>query len=106
MLISRASIRLVAHKFITLLVAPVLLLKVVGHYSKQKWSSNVWDRVKTFEPAGYEHIVKDINVWRMVVTVIFVATLGNIVLSIVDTFLDVMNLGNDDEKKCEPVKGK
>jgi len=82
----RAMFRLVAHKMVTLLGAPLLaeytLRRLIGRPHLHAWAARVL-------PERYLGTLTSVTLWRTVLIVLFVASMGNIVLGIVDFLLDV-----------------
>ena len=83
----RAIFRLVAHKMVTLIGAPLLAeytlrRLLIGRPHLHAWAARV-------VPERYLGTLTSVTLWRTVLIVLFVASMGNIALGIVDFLLDV-----------------
>mmetsp|Transcript_6112 Transcript_6112/g.13333 ORF Transcript_6112/g.13333 Transcript_6112/m.13333 type:complete len:280 (-) Transcript_6112:121-960(-) len=96
-LASRATTRLVAHKIVSFVVAPVLAIKTVEGLSGKHLGDG--DLMKRLVPEKMKGRIADANLWKTLLTVVFVKSLGNAVISSVTVVLDAMHLSNDDEDK-------
>lgn len=93
----QALIRLVAHKMVTLVGAPIL-----AHYVVLHWVNPWWMKVAVkVIPTKWVPWVTNPALTRTIVMVVFVASLGNLVMSAVDWILDMNLIGkntNDHQK--------
>ena len=95
----RVLSRLVAHKFVTLLGAPLLAEYVVRTLAPKTWTGKLANKivVKRFQKKVLP-IITSRSFWRGVLLIMFVASLGNIVLSTVTWVLD-MSLPDEETDK-------
>lgn len=97
LLASRATTRLVAHKVVSFVVAPVLAIKTVEGLSGRHLGDG--EMTKRLVPARMQRRIADANLWKTLLTVVFVKGLGNVVISSVTVVLDAMHLASKDENK-------
>mmetsp|Transcript_1218 Transcript_1218/g.1826 ORF Transcript_1218/g.1826 Transcript_1218/m.1826 type:complete len:271 (+) Transcript_1218:116-928(+) len=90
----RASTRLVAHKVVSFAVAPILAIRTVDSLSTiHRDGGNVdWSKVTRWLPKKLQGRITDSNLWKTVLTVVFVKSLGNAVISSVTFVLDRIHL--------------
>jgi len=85
----RALTRVAAHKIMTWLVAPLLAEYVVRQLTYFKWLERV---ARQIVPVQYESrvlpTITSPNFYRTILMVVFMATLGNIFIAAINTFLD------------------
>ena len=82
----RALVRIILAKISKVVLAPLLALQTV------RWAShNAWWRANIVQkvPTRYG-ILLDPNLWRTVLTVFFVITLGNAILAVLNAILDAV----------------
>jgi hypothetical protein len=87
----RALVRLTGYKIVTLIGAPLLaeclIRRLAGNQSLKDFAVGM-------VPAKFEErvfpIITSRAFWRTVLMILFVATLGNICLAVIDFFLDIM----------------
>lgn len=83
-LASRATTRLVAHKIVSFVVAPLLAIKTVDWLSGKELSR--------LAPNILKDRMTDANVWKTALTVVFVKGLGDVVISSVTLVMDAFHL--------------
>ena len=83
-LASRATTRLVAHKIVSFVVAPLLAIKTVDWLSGKELARLV--------PNTFKDRMTDANVWKTALTVVFVKGLGDVVISSVTLVMDAFHL--------------
>lgn len=86
-LLSRASTRLVAHKFFTLVGAPFLAWELTGFLSDKVGLLN-WVATKLIAEQQYLETVTNEGFWQTVFTVLFVSTLGDTILTKTSSIYD------------------
>lgn len=100
LIIPRLSIRVLAHKFISGVVAPLLAFKTVRRYNGKAWVRNVGSVIINHRwcPTSLKEILETETFWTVVLTAAFVSTLAKIVLSCVTSLYDsiVLKLSDDD----------
>ena len=96
---SRAATRMILAKLSKVVVAPLLALNVVQICSCSGcwWEENVVTRI----PTRWEFLL-NANLWRSLLTVLFIISLTNVVVSMATVVLDVV-CGVDNNKKEEEV---
>jgi len=83
---SRAFVRIVLAKLCQVILAPVLAVQIVRWASRNSWwKANIVHRV----PERCD-LLLDANLWRTVLTVVFVITLGNVFLTMLTAILDTI----------------
>jgi hypothetical protein len=92
----RAMSRLVAHKLVTLAGAPILAEYLVRTLAGKEWLSRMTDLLPKRFHERFLPVITSKAFCRTVLIVVLVATLGNIVMSIVNSVLD-MSLPDEDE---------
>lgn len=86
MIYSRAAVRIVIAKISKVVLAPLLALQAVGSVSSSAWwRANIIQRI----PERYGLLLNP-NLWRTVLTVFFVITLGRAILAVLNLFLDAV----------------
>jgi hypothetical protein len=105
----RTSTRVLAHKILSIVVAPMLAFQVVHHFSsnlclKKLGSSLVGSK---WFPEKYAKTVLSEQFWIVGLTVWFVSKLGNIVVRATTWVYDALALKSNDKfkefkKKCNP----
>lgn len=107
-LASRASTRLVAHKIVTIVCAPLLAVEVVRISLGKEWVRKLADRVLPERVTGVKvaGMVRKAEFWRTALTVGFVVTLGNLMLAAMDLVLDLTQRKDDDEEQEAVAKKK
>ena len=92
-LVGQAATRLVAHKVVTLLCAPLLAEWVVRHLQHQSWLPALvqWLVPDRIEPRVLP-VITSKAFGRTVVIIAFVATLGNIIIDMVNRIVDLYTL--------------
>lgn len=94
----RVLTRLTGYKLVTLVGAPLLAEYMIRNLTGNEWLESLPAMII---PTQYEEkvlpVVTSKAFWRTVLMVLFVATLGNIVLSIVDLILEI-TLRDDGEE--------
>eukprot|EP00978_Attheya_sp_CCMP212_P018296 scaffold49887_cov48-Attheya_sp.AAC.3 len=93
---SRATVRLILVKFSQVFVAPLLAFHCVQWMAGSKW---LVTHLAPQIPSKYADLLLNRNLWTTVFTVLFVSTLGNIVLSIANYILDFKYLIKDQQDK-------
>lgn len=83
-LASRATTRLVAHKIVSFVVAPLLAIKTVDWLSGKELSR--------LAPNIFKDRMTDANIWKTALTVVFVKGLGDVVISSVTQVMDAFHL--------------
>lgn len=97
----RALTRLVAHRVVTLTGAPLLAAVVVAKLRGRAWLTRM---AQTVVPARLWPVIGSASFWRTALVVVFVATLGNIVLDCVNFFLEAG--GRSDSDSAKPAEAK
>ena len=91
-LAARGYFRLVAHKFVTVIVAPILANHVVNRLASSK-KFGVRDLyanfVAKYVPPKFVDTISSVEFWKTIVTILAVSQLGNLVLDIVNWWLDL-----------------
>lgn len=102
-LASRATTRLVAHKFVTIVCAPLLAVEVVRLSLGKQWVRQLADRVLPENLTGPKvaSLVRKAEFWRTALTVGFVVTLGNLMLASVNLVLDLTQKKDKDDGGAE-----
>ena len=94
-LLRRASIRMLTHKSVSLLGAPLLEEVVVRAFLRHRWGFHTARRIL---PPKVMSIVSSVNFWRTVLLILFVKTLGNVAVGLATWCLDYAGIRtNDDE---------
>jgi EF hand len=106
-LVGQAATRLVAHKVVTLLCAPLLAEWVVRQLQQQSWLPALiqWLVPDRIEPRVLP-ILTSQALGRTVVIIAFVATLGNIILDLVNKIVDLYTLKDDDRSNAKSSTGR
>lgn len=94
-LIRRASIRLLSHKTVSLLGAPVLEEVVVRLFLRHKWGFLTAQKVL---PAKLFSVASSVTFWRTLLLIVFVKTLGNIAVGVATWCLDYANRSSSTKK--------
>ena len=82
---SRASTRIIAHKLVSILLAPLLAVSLVNFLKGKPYLQEIADAVLPENtPERVVKIVTTESVWITVFTVLFVQQLGKVVLGLVD----------------------
>lgn len=92
-LIARASFRLLAHKFVTIVIAPIVANYVVEFFNKSKHCEAIRNACTNFvhknvNPQKIKNTLLSVEFWKTVVTILAVMQLGNLVLFIVNLWLN------------------
>ena len=102
----RASLRLIAHKCITLLCAPLLAEYVLRQLSKHQ--EYLHSLAETIVPNRFHNkvlpIITSRSFCRTIVLIAFIVSLGNLVLNIVNWFLDHAIADDDYDDKSKKTR--
>jgi len=96
----RATARLVVHQITTLLIAPVLAMQLVNTLSKKIGLKKVWGKtewVTHIFPTRIREIFNREEFFKLFFTVVFVTSLGNIVVGLLNTFFYMRQTDDDDK---------
>jgi hypothetical protein len=92
-LAARGYFRLLSQKFVTVIVAPVLANHAVNRLADADKFEGVRDSyanfVAKYVPAKFVDTVLSVEFWKTILTILAVAQLGNLVLDVVNWWLDL-----------------